>query len=119
RVLPTALQTATYAVTLLEDIPLFNSGRGAVFTRDGTNELEASVMVSRGYKKRGVGVSGLRCVRNPILLARAVLEHGEKDLGGDNGEHRGPVTPAVAIARRDEKVEDEEGGGGGGGGGDD
>jgi L-asparaginase len=67
-------------VTLLEQNPLFNAGRGAVFTRDGINELEASVMVSRGRAKRGVGVSGLRRVRNPIGLARAVLEQGEGDL---------------------------------------
>src|SRR6478752_8713965 len=78
--LPSALETATYAVRLLEDSPLFNSGHGAVFTRDGAIELEASVMVSRGYKKRGVGVMGLRHVKNPILLARAMLEHGEDDL---------------------------------------
>ncbi|KAH7238673.1 nucleophile aminohydrolase [Fusarium tricinctum] len=78
--LPSALEVATYAVQLLEDNPLFNSGHGAVFTRDGFNELEASVMVSRGFKKRGVGVMGLRHVKNPILLARAMLEHGEDDL---------------------------------------
>ncbi|KAL7936371.1 nucleophile aminohydrolase [Trichoderma chlorosporum] len=77
---PSALEIATHAVTQLEDNPLFNSGHGAVFTRDGINELEASVMVSRGSKKRGVGVMGLRRVRNPILLARKMLEHGEQDL---------------------------------------
>ncbi|KAI0477873.1 L-asparaginase precursor [Xylariaceae sp. FL0804] len=75
-----ALDAATFAVRQLEDDPLFNAARGAVFTRDGTNELEASVMVSRGRAKRGVGVTGLRSVRNPILLARAVLEHGDEDL---------------------------------------
>ncbi|KAF4450690.1 hypothetical protein F53441_6231 [Fusarium austroafricanum] len=78
--LPSALDTATYAVCLLEDNPLFNSAHGAVFTRDGINELEASVMVSRGFKKRGVGVMGIRHVKNPILLARAMLEHGQDDL---------------------------------------
>ncbi|KAH7151691.1 nucleophile aminohydrolase [Dactylonectria estremocensis] len=78
--LPSALDVATFAVTLLEDNPLFNSGHGAVFTRDGVNELEASVMVSRGRDKRGVGVMGLRRVRNPIVLARAMLEHGQDDL---------------------------------------
>ena len=77
---PSALDVAVYAVSLLEDNALFNSGHGAVFTRDGINELEASVMVSRGYKKRGVGVMGLRRVRNPILLAKKMLEHGEQDL---------------------------------------
>ncbi|KAI9151967.1 L-asparaginase precursor [Paramyrothecium foliicola] len=77
---PSALEVATYAVTQLEDDGLFNCGHGAVFTRDGINELEASVMVSRGFKKRCVGVTGLRRVRNPILLARRMLEHGEEDL---------------------------------------
>ncbi len=52
-----------------------------MFTRDGINELEASVMISRGYAKRGVGVTGLRRVKNPIKLAKAVLEHGQDDLG--------------------------------------
>ncbi|KAL7811587.1 N-terminal nucleophile aminohydrolase [Trichoderma gracile] len=77
---PSALDIATHAVVLLEDNPLFNSGHGAVFTRDGINELEASVMVSRGLKKRGVGVMGLRRVRNPVLLAKRMLERGEDDL---------------------------------------
>ncbi|KAK3693033.1 nucleophile aminohydrolase [Podospora appendiculata] len=78
---PSALETATFAVILLENSPLYNSGHGAVFTRDGLNELEASIMVSRGRAKRAVGVMGLRHVKNPILLARAILEHGDADLG--------------------------------------
>ncbi|KAK4168203.1 nucleophile aminohydrolase [Cladorrhinum sp. PSN259] len=78
--LPSSLAVSTYAVTLLEDNPLFNAGHGAVFTRDGTNELEASVMVSRGHSKCGVGVTGLKHVRSPILLAKALLEHGDSDL---------------------------------------
>ncbi|KAI0808602.1 L-asparaginase precursor [Xylaria sp. FL0064] len=82
-VYPSALEIATYAVVKLENEPLFNSGHGAVFTRDGINELEASVMVSRGFAKRGVGVTGLRTVKNPILLVRAMLEHGERDLVGN------------------------------------
>lgn len=83
---PSALEIATFAVRQLEDNPLFNAGHGAVFTRDGINELEASVMVSRGHAKRGVGVMGLRRVRNPILLARALLEHGDADLGATEGK---------------------------------
>ncbi|OIW25411.1 N-terminal nucleophile aminohydrolase [Coniochaeta ligniaria NRRL 30616] len=83
---PSALEIATFAVKQLEDNPLFNASRGAVFTRDGINELEASVMVSRGHAKRGVGVMGLRHVRNPILLAKALLEHGDADLGATGAE---------------------------------
>ncbi|KAG9230650.1 nucleophile aminohydrolase [Amylocarpus encephaloides] len=86
-----SLDTVTFAVTQLEDNPLFNSGHGAVFTRDGVNELEASVMVSKGKKKRGVGLMGLQHVKNPIKLAREMLLRGEKDLEGGNGEHRGPM----------------------------
>lgn len=89
-----ALDTVTFAVTLLEDNPLFNSGHGAVFTRDGINELEASIMVSSGKKKRGVGLMGLRHVKNPIKLAREMLIRGEGDLEGGNGEHRGPMKMA-------------------------
>jgi L-asparaginase len=81
---PSALDVATFAVTQLENDPLWNAGRGAVFTRDGTNELEASVMVSRGHAKRGVGVTGLRRVRNPILLAKRLLEEGDVDLAPRN-----------------------------------
>lgn len=80
--LPSALEVATYAVTLLENDPLFNAGKGAVFTRDGIQQMEASVMVSRGHAKRATGVLGLRHVKNPILLARKMLEHGEDDLWG-------------------------------------
>lgn len=88
----TALEIATHAVTLLENNPLFNAGHGAVFTRDGINELEASVMVSRGFAKRGVGVTGVRHVKNPILLAKAMLEHGESDLLGKKMEGGPSVT---------------------------
>jgi L-asparaginase len=84
---PTALETATFAVVLLEDNPLFNSSYGAVFTRDGINELEASVMVTRGFSKRAVGVMGLRRVRNPVLLARGILEHGDADLAPRSRTH--------------------------------
>lgn len=88
--LPTALEIATFAVTLLEDDPLFNAGKGAVFTRDGINQLEASVMVSRDFAKRAAGVLGLRHVRNPIQLAAKILEHGEQDLWGKKGNKGQP-----------------------------
>jgi L-asparaginase len=101
--LPTALSTATHALTLLENCPLFNAAHGAVFTRDGTNELEASIMVTRGAAKRGVAVSGLRRVRNPILLAREILLRGDEDLSPPR------VASAGLVARS------EEGGEGSGG----
>ncbi|KIE03842.1 L-asparaginase precursor, partial [Metarhizium majus ARSEF 297] len=98
---PSALDIACYAVRLLEDNPLFNSGHGAVFTRDGVNELEASVMVSRGREKRGVGVMGLRHVRNPILLARGLLEHGDQDLAPRGQESCAPAVTGHRGRRLD------------------
>ena len=83
----TALDIATFAVTLLEDNPLFNAGHGAVYTTAGTHELEASVMVSRGYRKRGVGVMKVTKAKNPIKLAREMLMKGEEDNGGGAQGH--------------------------------
>ncbi|PUU80033.1 nucleophile aminohydrolase [Tuber borchii] len=91
-----ALAVATHAVTLLENNPLFNAGKGSVFTRDGRNELEASVMVSRGYRKRGVGVAMLTKVKNPILLARELLVRGEGDGGASSGQGHNFLSGAEA-----------------------
>lgn len=84
---PTAVDSATYAVSLLETDPLFNAGIGAVFARDGSIELEASVMATRGYRKRGVGVSLLKHVRSPIKLAAEMLKRGDEDDGGGARQH--------------------------------
>ncbi|KAK7534822.1 nucleophile aminohydrolase [Phyllosticta citribraziliensis] len=78
---------AAHAVSLFENDPLFNAGRGAVFTTAGTNELEASLMVSRGKHKRGVGAMLVTTVKNPILLCRELLERGEALDGGGAGAH--------------------------------
>lgn len=82
-----ALDVSVYAVSLLENDPLFNSGNGAVYTRDGTHELEASVMVSSGNRKRGVGVMKVTRVKNPILLAKEMLIRGEMEDGGGAQGH--------------------------------
>jgi L-asparaginase len=76
-----ALDVAAAAVVAFEDNPLFNCGKGSVFNRAGRNELEASVMVTRGpgYGKRGVGVELLTTVKNPILLAKEVLLRGARE----------------------------------------
>jgi beta-aspartyl-peptidase (threonine type) len=60
------------AVVLLEDSPEFNAGKGAVFTNAGTNELDASIMDGRTH--RAGAVARLRRIRNPIRLARLVME---------------------------------------------
>jgi beta-aspartyl-peptidase (threonine type) len=71
----TSLDAVTGAVVQLENDPLFNAGRGAVFTLDGRNELDASIMEGRGL--RAGAVCGLTHVKNPIALARAVMEKSD------------------------------------------
>ncbi|WP_250887125.1 MULTISPECIES: isoaspartyl peptidase/L-asparaginase [unclassified Rhodanobacter] len=68
-----ALDGVTAAIAVLEDDPLFNAGKGAVFTHDGRNELDASIM--DGSTLAAGAVAGVHRVRNPVLLARAVMEH--------------------------------------------
>lgn len=67
-----ALDAVTAVVVHLEDSPHFNAGKGAVFTWDGRNELDASIM--SGHDGRAGAVAGLSRVKNPIRLARAVME---------------------------------------------
>lgn len=68
-----SLDAVEKTINVLEDSPLFNAGKGAVFTNAETNELDASIMDG---KTLNAGASaGTRTVKNPINLARAVMEH--------------------------------------------
>lgn len=67
-----ALDAVTAAILPMEDSELFNAGRGAVFTNDGRNELDAAIM--DGSNLAAGAVTGITRVRNPILAARAVME---------------------------------------------
>ncbi|MFT3800196.1 MAG: isoaspartyl peptidase/L-asparaginase [Burkholderiaceae bacterium] len=66
-----ALDAVTAAVVALEDDPLFNAGRGAVFTADGRHELDAAIM--DGASGRAGAVAGVTRVRHPVLAARTVM----------------------------------------------
>ncbi|HKF48660.1 MAG TPA: isoaspartyl peptidase/L-asparaginase [Terracidiphilus sp.] len=68
-----AIDAVQAAVEVLEDDPLFNAGRGAAFAADGTNEMDASIM--NGADLAGGGVACVHYTRNPVRLARAVMEH--------------------------------------------
>ncbi len=74
----TALDAATEAVIALENEPLFNAGRGAVFTSAGKMEMDAAVM--DGRTRAAGAVAGIMGPRNPVLAARAVMEHSEHVL---------------------------------------
>jgi len=67
-----SLDAVEATIRVLEDDPLFNAGRGAVFTADGRNELDASIM--DGATRKAGAVAGVTRTRNPISLARAVME---------------------------------------------
>ncbi|MGZ3457105.1 MAG: isoaspartyl peptidase/L-asparaginase family protein [Archangium sp.] len=67
-----SLDAVTAAIHVMEDSPLFNAGKGAVFNHDGKNELDAAIM--NGRTREAGAVAGLHHVKNPISLARAVME---------------------------------------------
>jgi beta-aspartyl-peptidase (threonine type) len=68
----TAMDACEKVVRLLEEDPKFNAGKGAVFTEAGTHELDAAIM--DGATLKAGAVAGVRTVRNPIALARLVME---------------------------------------------
>lgn len=79
------LDAVEIAIKMLEDSPLFNAGRGAVLTSDGRAELDASIM--NGKTLAAGAVSGLHRVKNPITLARAVMERSKHVMmAGDGAE---------------------------------
>ncbi|HEV7490863.1 MAG TPA: isoaspartyl peptidase/L-asparaginase [Rhodanobacteraceae bacterium] len=67
-----SLDAVSRVIVLLEDSPRFNAGKGAVFNHDGVNELDAAIM--DGSTLRAGAVAAVHRVKNPILLARAVME---------------------------------------------
>ena len=91
----TSLDAVTRAVMVLEDNPLFNAGRGSVFTHDGRNELDAAIMDGRTL--RAGAVSGLTHIKNPIDLARAVMEHSEYVMLSGAGAEEFALSRGVAL----------------------
>lgn len=81
----TAVDAVETVIRVLEDSPLFNAGKGAVFTDEGNVELDASIM--SGKDLNAGGVAGLKHIKNPITLARFVMEHSPHVLMfGDGAE---------------------------------
>jgi L-asparaginase / beta-aspartyl-peptidase len=94
----TSLDAVTRAVVTLEDDPLFNAGRGAVFTMDGHNELDASIM--DGATLRAGAVAGLTHIKNPIELARTVMEHSDYVLLSGSGAEEFALTRGFQFVPR-------------------
>ncbi|MBB2205041.1 isoaspartyl peptidase/L-asparaginase family protein [Gluconacetobacter takamatsuzukensis] len=83
------------AIRVLEDDPNFNAGKGAVFTHDRRNEMDAAIM--DGATLQAGAVAGVAHVRNPITLARAVMEHSQHVLLIGDGAEAFAVTQKIPL----------------------
>lgn len=95
----TAIEAVAVAVSVMEDSPLFNAGKGAVYSHEGKNEMEASIM--EGLELRAGAVAGVKNLKNPIQLAKSILFDDDFVylIGSGAGEY--------ANSRKFEKVADE------------
>lgn len=95
----TALDAVEASVVALEECPLFNAGRGSVFTADGKHEMDASIM--EGATRQAGAVSLITGVRNPIRLARLVMERsGHVILAGEGAK---AFATAMGVEMKDEE----------------
>jgi L-asparaginase / beta-aspartyl-peptidase len=94
-----AVDAVTAAVVAFEDDPLFNAGRGAVFTAAGTQEMDAAVM--EGRERRAGAVAGIFGPKNPVLAARAVMQHSPHVLLIGDGPLALCRAHGLAFADRD------------------
>lgn len=78
-----SLDAVEAAVRVLEDNPLFNAGKGAVFTNEGKNELDAAMM--NGKTLAAGSVAGVTTIRNPVSAARAVMEKSKHVMMAGKG----------------------------------
>jgi beta-aspartyl-peptidase (threonine type) len=90
-----ARQAVIASILVLEDSPLFNAGKGSVFDAEGGHELDASIM--EGHTSKAGAVAGVRTIRNPVLLAEAVMEHSPHVLlAGAGAERFADTRPEIA-----------------------
>jgi beta-aspartyl-peptidase (threonine type) len=94
----TSLDAVTRAVMALEDNPLFNAGLGSVFTLDGRNELDAAIM--DGTTLMAGAVCGVTHIRNPVELARTVMEHSEYVMLSGEGAEEFALSRGFALVPR-------------------
>lgn len=94
-----SLDAIEIAIRMMEDSPLFNAGKGAVFTNDGKNELDASIMF--GKTQAAGAVAGLHKVKNPITLARAVMEKSPHVMMAGDGAEKFALMQKIELV--DEK----------------
>lgn len=93
-----AVDAVEAAINVLEDSPLFNAGKGAVFTHDGRNELDSSIM--DGSTKNAGAVAGVSHVKNPISLARLVMEKSKHVLLAREGAEEFALEMGMPLVPR-------------------
>lgn len=92
-----SLDAVEIAIKILEDSPLFNAGKGAVFTADGKNELDAAIM--DGSNLKAGAVAGLHRVKNPISLARGVMEKSPHVMMIGDGAEKFAKTIGIELVK--------------------
>ena len=90
-----SLDATVAAVRILEDSPLFNAGLGAVFNHDGINELDAAIM--DGATRKAGAVAGVRHIKNPIELARMVMDRSPHVLLTGEGAEEFALEQGVKL----------------------
>jgi beta-aspartyl-peptidase (threonine type) len=90
-----ALDAVETAIRIMEDSPLFNAGKGAVFTHDGRNELDASIM--DGATLEAGAVAAVHHVKNPITLSRRVLDSSPHVLMGGAGAEEFALEQGIEL----------------------
>jgi len=91
----TSLDAVEAAIHVLEDSPLFNAGKGAVFTHDGKNEMDAAIMDGKTLKAGAI--AGVTIIRNPITAARAVMDKSEHVMMVSRGAEQFAKQAGVEI----------------------
>lgn len=81
-----SLDAVVTAIKVMEDNPLFNAGKGAVFTNEGKNELDAAIM--DGSNLKAGSVAGVTTIKNPITAARAVMDKSEHVMMAGRGAEK-------------------------------
>ena len=87
------------AVVVLEDFPLFNAGKGSVFTFEGGHEMDAAIM--DGRDRSAGAVAGVQGIKNPVVLARTVMAHSQHVLLSGAGAEAFAKAHQIAFAAND------------------
>jgi beta-aspartyl-peptidase (threonine type) len=93
-----SLDAVQKCINIMEDSPLFNAGKGAVFTADGKNELDASIM--EGKNLNTGAVAGVSHIKNPINLARLVMEKSRHVLMARDGAEAFAVEQGIELVEK-------------------